>query len=243
MRYFLCQVAVACTALSCAVPFADADPLNYGLVSLSEEASQTITRNEMVLSLSIQEQGSSREKIANIVTNRLNAVLQAAKRHSDFNTTLQSRSAYPITAYENGKRVNKGWQDSASVVIKSKNLAALNQFAASVQSQAAIDNVQYTVSREVIEKEETRLTSQATERFKQRAAQITRDLGGSGYQIVQLNIGNSGNGRYGNNEIADYGSGVGFKMMAASAPAQDSAPGETQINLNINGQIQVLGLH
>lgn len=245
MHHFLRQCAVVGVALSCTAPMVYADPLNYGLVSLSEAASQTITRDEMVLTLSIQEQGSSREKIATIVTNRLNTVLQAAKHHSDFNTTLQSRSAsrsyYEITDV-NGKRQNVlGWKDIALVQIKSKNLATLNQFAASVQKQAAINDVQYMVSRNVLDIGQKRLTSQAIERFKQRATQITRDLGGLSYKIVQLNIGD-GSTNDTHHGVTLYGTIRAGYVNSEAAPVQDSAPGETQLNLSISGQIQVQGL-
>ena len=74
---------------------ARAEALNYGLVSLSESVSRPIARDQMVLVLNIEEQGKEREAVANAVTRKVNAVLQQARQHSQFNTTLQSRSAYP----------------------------------------------------------------------------------------------------------------------------------------------------
>ena len=218
---------------------AQAESLNYGLVSLNEEASATITRDEMVLQLSITENGKQRNTVSNQVTQRLNAVLRAAKQHRDFNTQLQSRSAYPTSEYQNGKRIDTGWQDEATIRVQSKNLDALNRFAAEMQGQAAIANVQYTVAQNTLEQHQTALTEQALQQFKQRAQQITRSLGGSSYKIVQLNLGNS------QTESAPrpYMVARAMAKVADAAPTQDTAPGETQLSLSVNGQIQVLGIH
>ncbi|MFD1245563.1 SIMPL domain-containing protein [Paralysiella testudinis] len=216
---------------------ARAEALNYGLVSLSESVSRPIARDQMVLVLNIEEQGKEREAVANAVTRKVNAVLQQARQHSQFNTTLQSRSAYPQSDYVNGRRVDKGWQDSASIKVESKDMAALNAFAAKVQSQAAISDIQYTVSTASMQANETELTREALQRFNARAAMIAQNLGGSGYKIVQLNIGNSSD-----NISTPLAYGGVMRAKADAAPVQDSAPGEAQLRLDVSGQIQVQGL-
>ena len=216
---------------------ARAETLNYGLVSLSESVSRPIARDQMVLVLNIEEQGKEREAVANAVTRKVNAVLQQARQHSQFNTTLQSRSAYPQTDYVNGRRVDKGWQDSASIKVESKDMAALNAFAAKVQGQAAIGDIQYTVSSASMQANESELTREALQRFNARAAMIAKSLGGSGYKIVQLNIGNSSD-----NISTPRAYGGVMMAKAEAAPVQDSAPGEAQLRLDVNGQIQVQGL-
>ena len=216
---------------------ARAEALNYGLVSLSESVSRPIARDQMVLVLNIEEQGKEREAVANAVTRKVNAVLQQARQHSQFNTTLQSRSAYPQSDYVNGRRVDKGWQDSASIKVESKDMAALNAFAAKVQGQAAIGDIQYTVSSASMQANESELTREALQRFNARAEMIAKSLGGSGYKIVQLNIGNSSD-----NISTPRAYGGVMMAKAEAAPVQDSAPGEAQLRLDVSGQIQVQGL-
>lgn len=228
------QYAWALAALWAAT--AAAEPLHYGLVSLEAAASHEVTRDEMVLLLNIEEQGKNRQQVADAATRKINAVLQAAARNKNFNTLLQSRSAYPLHDYVNNRRVDKGWQDSAVVRIQSKDMAALNVFAAQVQAQAAIGDIQYTVSDERLKQHEAELTREAVQQFRNRAEAVSRQLGGRGYKIVQLDIGRGQNG-----------GGMPVAMMAAArmekaAPVQEGAPGETQIRLHITGRIQVQGL-
>lgn len=218
---------------------AQAEPLNYGLVSLSESANQSIARDQMVLVLNIEEKGNNREQVASVVTQKVNAVLQEAKKHKQFNTMLQSRSAYPLSDWVNGKRVDRGWQDSASIKLESKNMAALNQFAAQVQKHAAIGNIQYTVSTATMQEAERTLTRDVLQRFNQRAQYITQQLGGSGYKVVQLNVGNSSDDPV----MRGYGASMMMAAKAEAAPVQDTAPGEAELSLSVNGQIQVQGLH
>lgn len=217
---------------------AQGEPLHYGLVSLSDSVIREITRDQMVLVLQIEEQGKDRQTVSNAVTRKVNAVLQEAGRHRQFNTTLQSRSAWPLTDYVQGRRINKGWQDQATIRLESKDMAALNAFAAKVQNQAAIGNIQYTVSTETLQAGEAELTREALKRFNTRAALITRNLGGSAYKVVQLTIGNS------NDSSAPPQAYYALAAAAPerSAPAQDSAPGQEQLRLTVGGQIQIQGL-
>ena len=186
----------------------------------------------MVLLLNIEEQGKNRQQVADAATRKINAVVQAAARHKDFNTLLQSRSAYPLHDYVNNRRVDRGWQDSAVIRIQSKDMAELNAFAAQVQAHAAIGDIQYTVSDAMLKTHETELTHEAIQRFHARAQEISRQLGGRGYKIVQLNV---GNGQGGGGMMPMM---VSARMAKADA-VQESAPGETEIRLQVGGQIQV----
>lgn len=204
---------------------------------MSDSVSRNIVRDQMVLTLNIEEQGRDRSAVATAVTNRINSVLQQARRYSDFNTTLQGRSANKLTEYINNRSVDKGWQEHASIRIESKDLDALNRFAAQVQTYAAIGDIQYTVSAETVRAKEVELTREALSRFRQRSEMIVRNLGGSGYRIVQLDIGNGGNtgqSLYRGRAVADVVPMATMKM--------DSAPGEAELQLTVTGQIQIQGL-
>ncbi|MCP2041591.1 putative secreted protein [Neisseria sp. HSC-16F19] len=227
----------AWTLAAClAAATAGADTLNYGLVSLDVAASREITRDQMVLLLNIEAEGQERQPVADAASRKINAVVQAAARHKDFNTLLQSRSTHPRYDYVNGRRVDKGWQDTAVIRIQSKNMAALNAFAAQMQPYAAIGNIHYGVSAEAFKTHEAELTREAIRQFHARAQEVSRQLGGRGYKLVQLNI---GNGRGGGQMPVVM---MAADAMAKSAVVQESAPGEAQIRLHIGGQIQVQGL-
>ncbi|MDF7675382.1 SIMPL domain-containing protein [Neisseriaceae bacterium ESL0693] len=211
-----------------------AETLNYGLVSLNTTASLPVNRNELVLQLKIEQKGNDREQVSQIVTQRLNQVLRRAHAHHDFNTTQLSRSVYPVSDYKNGTKIHSGWRDQAMVQIKSKNLSALNRFAAEVQQLAMISGMDYQVANDTLRQYQKTLTQQAIDQFKQRAEEISHQLGARSYKIVAISIGNSDSER------------VSVPLMGLSAarvddemPVQDNAAGKTELMLNVTGQIQV----
>lgn len=231
-RDLQCLTAVVLLTATCSIY---AEPLNYGLVSLNTTASMDISRDEMVLNLNIEQQGNHRDQVSKTVTQRLNQVLHLAHGHSDFNTMQTNRSVSPTSEYKNDKRIDTGWRDRASVQIRSKNLSALNRFAADVQQQAMISSIDYQVADDTLQQYENTLTQQALDQFKQRATVISHQLGGRNYKIVNINIGNS---------RSEHLSTPIIGLMSASRadddmPVQDNAAGKTQLMLNISGQIQV----
>ncbi|PIT62147.1 SIMPL domain-containing protein [Snodgrassella alvi] len=216
-----------------------AESLNYGIVELNAQATQAVARNEMILVLKIQQQGSNRQQISNTVTTRLNQVLAAAHRHNDFNTTQLTRTVEPRFDYQKNKRIDNGWQDSVLIQIKSTNLTALNRFATEVQNLAAVVAINYQVADTTLQNYEAKLTQEAIARFQQRAVLIAHTLGGHGYKVVSMSLGSSQDSR----DYGAYASPVMLSRMAAdSAPVQDTAAGETRLTLSINGKIQVTGL-
>ncbi|PIT23850.1 hypothetical protein BGI37_10805 [Snodgrassella alvi] len=216
-----------------------AESLNYGIVELNAQVTQAVARNEMILVLKIQQQGSNRQQISNTVTTRLNQVLAAAHRHNDFNTTQLTRTVEPRFDYQKNKRIDNGWQDSVLIQIKSTNLTALNRFATEVQNLAAVVAINYQVADTTLQNYEAKLTQEAIARFQQRAVLIAHTLGGHGYKVVSMSLGSSQDSR----DYGAYASPVMLSRMAAdSAPVQDTAAGETRLTLSINGKIQVTGL-
>lgn len=237
-RFISYIIIVLLSVYSTSSSLAEEIKLNYGVVELSAQASQTVTRDEMVLVLKIHQQGADRQQISNKVTSQLNQILANAHRHADFNTTQLTRAVEPRFDYQKDKRIDNGWQDSALIQIKSTNLAALNQFAATVQRLATIEAINYQVADTTLKNYETKLTRQAIARFQERATQITHELGGHGYKIVNINLGNS---QPTQNYVA-YAQPMMLSRTVGSAPVQDIAAGETRLTLNINGKIQITGL-
>lgn len=212
-----------------------AQELNYNLVTLNAQVNQKVIRDEMIVQLSVQEQGTQQNQINHIVTNRLNQVLRMAKAHAEFNTVLQTRSTYLINDDENKiKSSNTIWRDVAIIQIKSKNLTALNQFLAKIQEIATINDIRYQVSNELIRANEKVLTEKAIALFRQRANEVTQYLDGKNYKIVQIRLGNS----YNNGDYSYYREAKALASTAISE-TQETAAGETELRLDIDGQIQI----
>lgn len=215
--------------------YAEENVMRYGVVSLSETAIQSVDRDEMIVELTVEEKHMNRITAANRVTKRLNNVIQAAKRSPQLKVTLQSRSAYPIEDRQNGKVIYQGWQDRAVVMISSQDFTALNQLIAQVQNDAAIGSIRYTVSSRALKQSEMRLTQQAVQHFRNRAAVIAHELGGSGYRIIEMDIDNIGSSSF-------QPRAVMLRAKAMLAEIQETAAGSTEIQLSVRGRIEITGL-
>ena len=83
--------SMAAVCLVLLMPQVYADNLNYGVVSFSASATDTVKRDLMTATLAIREQGADRQKVSNAVTERSNRVLAALKKYADLNGALTAR--------------------------------------------------------------------------------------------------------------------------------------------------------
>ncbi|MBR7002505.1 MAG: SIMPL domain-containing protein [Neisseriaceae bacterium] len=209
-----------------------ADNLNYGVVSFSATATETVKQDTMNATLSIRESGGDRQKVSNAVTERSNRVLAALKKYSDLNGALTARRTYPV--YDNNRK-NPVWHDMADITVKSTDFAAMSRFLAAVQNDAAIGNLHFSVSDSVQHKTLEKLLTQAIGNFKQQAQVITNAMGGKAYKIVQMDL-NGGNVMIYRNAVRSAA------MMTKSADAVEmniEEAGDSEIRLDISGSIQV----
>ena len=239
MKRNLLLLGLIGSLIGAASSVAVAEPLNYNVVNLSESINHSVARDTLMVVLAVHEQGKDRVQVASNVTRRVNQVLAQIKNNRAFEASLSGRSGYPNSDYVNGKRVDKGWQEQATITVKSQDFEALNKLIAQVQANANVQDLQYTVSDSKRKSFETELTEQAVKRFRERAQMITRAMGGSGYRIVNMDIGSTGGSRPMGGQAYDR-----MKLAAASAdaPVPEAMPGNEDINLNISGSIQVQGL-
>ena len=209
-----------------------ADNLNYGVVSFSATATETVKQDTMNATLAIRESGGDRQKVSNAVSERSNRVLAALKKYPDLNGALSSRRTY--SAYDSNRK-NPVWHDMADITVKSTDFAAMSRFLAAVQNDAAIGNLHFSVSDSVQHKTLEKLLTQAIGNFKQQAQVITNAMGGKAYKIVQMDL-NGGNVMIYRNAVRSAA------MMTKSADAVEmniEEAGDSEIRLDISGSIQV----
>mgnify|MGYP000001579957 FL=1 len=230
--------AALCLALSLAAAPVWAEPLNYNVVSFSESAVATINKDLMTANLRIQEDGTNRQTVSNTVTNRLNALTARIKTDKSLKSELVGRSVYP--RYNKQKIV--GYTDTAYIQVESKDFQALNKLIAASQNEAALENVDFSVSAEKRSETVNNLSRQALKNFTARAQVLSDALGfGGRYKIVNINI-QSDFRSYAKTAVA------AAPMMARMADTQYEAaapemninePGTEEIVQTVNGSVQM----
>ncbi len=125
--------------------------------------------------------------------------------------------------------------------VESKDFAALNRLIADSQAEAEVQNTSFSLSKQKQKETVGELSRTALHRFQERAADLGKALGFSGYKIVKLRINESGSpsavmvksfaeGRY---------AAAPEALSAPAAPDLPVSPGSEEIRVTVSGSIQM----
>ena len=223
-----------------ALPAFASEPLHYNIIEFSESAVMEVPRDTMIAQFRIHTEGKTQAATNSEFTQKFNNFNRRLK-NSAFKHELTGRHASPRYQYTNGKRVQTGWEESATFKVESRDFSALNRLIAEAQSEAHLQHTQFSVSKQKHEETVDAVSKAALERFQDRARTLSRTLGFSGYKIVRLNLGHIGSRSV---EQEGYAS---MKLMRAAAvsdmgaaPVADTAsPGSEEISISVQGTIQM----
>lgn len=229
-------VALLTVLFGTALPVS-AETLHYNVVEFSESASVELLRDTMTARLHVHEEGRNRETVSGNFVKKLNNVTRKASA-SPFKYELLHRSASPRYEYEGKgkKRTLAGWEEQAVVQVESKNFEALNKLIAESRSDADLESLTFKVSKQSRQDALDEVSKAALNRFKDRAASLTKAMGFRNYKIVRLNFGQIGN-RQADNGVQMMRSA---KVAAESAPVPEhTSPGTEEVGITVRGTIQM----
>ncbi len=206
-----------------------AEDLNYNLYRFSTSAENEIDNDIMKVTLLASHQALQSSEANKVVNQQMAAALKMLKKTKDIQYETGNYQTQPI--YQ--KQQISGWKASQQIELKSAAVDQLSDVVGKLQKELKISSMSFDVSKPVRQKEETRLSVEALNQFKERAMLIQKTMGASGYQIVELDV-NAGTQR----------PPIRRAMMRASMSSDESAPavegGNSTINVNVSGQIQLI---
>lgn len=222
---------------------AQAEELNYNIVSLSASAHERVAQDLMTVQLLIEERDRDRSKAANRATERSNRVIQAGREHEALRVQISGRHSFPEYSRRNSSsaaREKPIWHDVINIEVESRDFELLNRFVAQVQDDASISNLSFSVANETRRALQEKLILAALEDFRHQAESISHALGGDGYIVVDLNIGNPS--EYEARNAYPMAMARGYDeaaSLAKSAEVMETEVGEQEIHLSVRGRIQV----
>ncbi|KTS77993.1 periplasmic/secreted protein [Pseudomonas oryzihabitans] len=211
---------------------AQADEARYNQVSLRAEVSREIPRDRMQVMLYTESQGQDPAALANETTKTLNAALEQARKVTDVSVSLGNRNTYPV--YEDQGRAISVWRERGELRLESADFAALSKLTGELLGNLKMGNLQFTIADGTRKQQEDALFKDAVAAFKARAQLATEALGGTGYRIVNLDLGTSG--------VPQPMPVLRMSAMKAAGDAvtPDVAPGTTTVEVSAGGTIEVL---
>ncbi|EFI24655.1 hypothetical protein HMPREF9016_00835 [Neisseria sp. oral taxon 014 str. F0314] len=233
------NVLIASLIAAATLPAA-AEPLNYNVVEFSESAGMKVPRDTMTAMFRIRAEGKERQAVNAAFMEKFNDFSRKAKK-SAFKTELTGRNAMPRYQYNNGKRTQTGWEESAELKVESKDFAALNRLIAETQTSAEVAQTYFSVSKQKREEIIDQVSKAALLRFKERAQALTRTLGFSNYKIVKLNLGHVGSqvSERSTEAVMMRSKAVAMSMAASSEEMDNVSPGSEEISITVDGSIQM----
>lgn len=165
------------------------------MFQFSAEASRTVEKDLMDVSLYSRKSGKSLVNLKNDVSVNLNKVLAAVKQYPEIEVKADGISNR-VNYNEKGKV--DGWIAEGYINLKSKNFLSIEKVLEGLSNQVAINDIRFSVSPETMKVLEDELTLEVIKRFKYKAEVVQKSLNAKGYQLVdvQLNTLNS-EGTYG----------------------------------------------
>jgi len=202
---------------------------HYDRIHLSISASAQLENDTMVATVYAEEEGGQAAELSNIVNKRIRWGLDQVKKHPEIKHQTNTYSSSPI--YSNNKI--KGWRVSQSLRLESQDMALMSDVLGKLQSELALQSMQFTVSPDSKNQQDEKLIDKALEAFEKRAQQVVKKLGRKNYKIVDINISTSGT----------RGVRPQYQMRAKVMDAVENAPvisaGEQTVSVTVSGNIEL----
>lgn len=231
MRKFLLSTLLL--ALGSSAIAADQVGLNYNILQLQAEASREVNNDQMQVILYVEKSSKQPADLANQITQNMNYALRLSQKYPQIQTKTGTQSTYPV--YSDNKSL-KEWRARAELRFQSNDFKAMSQLISELQNSFQTESIQFTVSdkqRQIVENE---LMIEASQNFQKRAKNLAQVWNKPNYQIVNLNV-ETNNQSY---APQPYLRASFTKVASAEAlVSQDVSAGNSKINVNINGSIQL----
>jgi predicted secreted protein len=204
------------------------------IVSLQSSGSVEVQQDLLMISMNTTKDGADAAAVQTLLKTALDAALSEAKKVAQpgqMDIRTGSFSMYP--RYSRDGKIN-GWQGTTELVLEGRDFARISTTAGKINS-LTLGQVSFGLSREARAKVEGEAQQQAIDRFKTKAAEISKNFGFGGYSIreVSVNANDQGFAPPRGRMVA-----MEAKSMASDAPVPVEA-GRSTVVVTVNGSVQM----
>lgn len=229
------QLIAACAALTGAgAAFSQnsvAPPQN--VLQLSASGAVEVQQDLLGMTLVTTRDGADAATVQNQLKAAVDAALTEAKKDAQPGQLDVRTGNFSLSPRYSREGKITGWQGSAELVLEGRDFARITRAAGRINT-LNVGSVGFALSREQRQKSETEAQVQAIESFKQKATELARNFGFSGYTLREVSVN------------ASQGGPIRPRMMAAEAASfsEKSAPipveaGKTSVVVNVSGSVQL----
>jgi len=188
--------------------------------------------------LSMRLQTTSEAADAATVQNQLKVALESAlrvAREAEQGDDLQVRTGqfglYP--RYGTQGRI-QGWRGTTELLLEGRDFERITRTAGRIQT-LTMAQVGFSLSRQAQRRLESEVQAQAIERFRARAAEVTRAFGHQEFDLREVNISSADEGA-----PPMHAPAMAMEMRAATSDAPVPVqPGKSTVSITVSGSIQM----
>jgi predicted secreted protein len=207
-------------------------PAPQNVAQLTASGSVEVQQDLLSISLTTSRDGSDANVVQTQLKQALDSALTVAKAAAapgQLDVRTGNFSLYP--RYGKDGKIN-GWQGSTELVLEGRDFPRITTTAGKIQT-LTMGNVSFALSREQRVKVEGEAQTQAIERFKAKAAEISKGFGFSSFTLREVAVNSD-----------DQGMVPRPRMMAMAKSDMASAPvpveaGKSTVTVSVSGSVQM----
>jgi predicted secreted protein len=205
------------------------------VVQIAASGFTEVQQDWLTMRLSTTETGPDALTVQNQLKAALETALRVARAQAQpglLEVRTGQFSLYP--RYNSSGNVN-GWQGSTELLLEGRDIARITETAGKI-STLTLGGVSFSLSRQAQQQLESEVQTQAIERFKARAAEVTKAFGFAGYTLREVSISSADQGM-------EMPQRPRMMAMEAKAAMSDMAvpveAGKSMVNVTVSGSIQL----
>lgn len=214
---------------------ADTPATPANVVQIAASGFTEVQQDWLTMRLSTTETGPDALTVQNQLKAALETALRVARAQAQpglLEVRTGQFSLYP--RYNSSGKVN-GWQGSTELLLEGRDIARITETAGKI-STLTLGGVSFSLSRQAQQQLESEVQTQAIERFKARAAEVTKAFGFAGYTLREVSVSSADQGM-------EMPQRPRMMAMEAKAAMSDMAvpveAGKSMVNVTVSGSIQL----
>ncbi|MDM0013120.1 SIMPL domain-containing protein [Variovorax sp. J22P168] len=227
-----CAVLISAGAAAWAQTAVLAPPQN--VLQLSANATVEVQQDLLSMTLNTTREAADAGTVQTQLRTALDAALAEARKSAQPGQLDVRTGNFNLSPRYSRDGKMTGWRGTAELVLEGRDFPRITQTAARI-STLTIANVGFGLSREQQSKTETEAQAVAIDNFRQRADELARRFGFSGFTLREVAVN------------AHLGGPVQPRMMAMDAMAKSSADappvpieaGKANVVVNVSGSVQL----
>lgn len=203
------------------------------VLQLSANSTVEVQQDLLTMTLSTTREAADAATVQTQLRTALDAALVEARKSAQPGQLDVRTGNFNLAPRFSREGKMTGWRGIASLVLEGRDFPRITQTAGRI-STLSIGNIGFGLSREQQAKTETEAQAVAIDNFKQRADELAKGFGFSGYTLREVSVN------------AHQGGPVQPRMMAmeAMAKAASDAPvpieaGKANVVVNVSGSVQL----